>query len=219
MPDIFTAKPAKPEKPKKVEKKPTPPTPPPQIGLPSRLGVFTTLSYTPENISFENLQEGEKILLFLRRDFITNAPWIAITTFSALLPLFLPMLLSLVNASLTIIPVQYLLVLTGFYYLIVLGYALTGFLGWFYNIGLVTNQRIIDVDFSNVLYKSVAATLIRDVEDVEYTQAGFLSTFFDYGDVLVQTEAQKANIEFSAIPRPAFVTDTILNLREEDPHE
>jgi len=59
-----------------------------------------------------------------------------------------------------------------------------------------------DLDFSNLVYHDVTETKLNLVEDVRYTQSGFIRSFFNFGDLFVQTAAEKENIEGLAVPNP-----------------
>jgi hypothetical protein len=98
------------------------------------------------------------------------------------------------------------------YYLIVIGFALNQFVTWFYQVGLITNIRIIDVDFHSLLSRNIAYTELADIVDTEAHQKGLLQSIFDYGSVGVQTAGMKANFEFSNIPFPNKVADLISDL-------
>ncbi len=103
-----------------------------------------------------------------------------------------------------------------FYYVITIGYALTELLNWFYNIGIVTKTRLIDIDYSHVTHKSIAITRIGDIVDAEYKQGGFLGNIFNYGDIFIQTEGLKPNFEFPSVPQPAEIIDIIIDLKSKD---
>lgn len=181
------------------------------------IGIFSTLSLLPGNVTFENQEPDEKVVLFIRRHFITNASWIL----TALVLLITPLGVSLfltgfdVFSLLSDVPNRYLLILLSFYYLIIVGFILIQFTTWFYQVGLVTSQRIIDIDFTSLLFHKTAVTNISSVVDVEYTQGGLLRSSLDFGDVFIQTEGIKPNFEFHAVPKPAVIADTILDLKRE----
>ena len=84
-------------------------------------------------------------------------------------------------------------------------------MNWFYNITLVTEKGVIDIDYSNLVYHDVAITNLNLVEDVNYTKIGFFRSFFDYGDLFVQTAGGKENLEAIGIPNPAKAVHIIAN--------
>jgi hypothetical protein len=181
---------------------------------PHPLSYFSSYCRLPEGISFQNQEQNERIILFLRQHFITNTKWIilgSILLFTPLLFFLGPALGVPINLFL---PMKFLLVLGMFYYLIVLGYIFNNFIVWFYNVGIITTEQIIDVDFTDLMYRNVAKARIYDVIDVEFDQGGLFHSFFDYGNVLVQTQGVKPNFEFQLIPHPDEVTDIILDLKQ-----
>jgi len=167
----------------------------------------------PDGVSFKNQKGDEKILLFLRKHFITNLGWL----FIVFVLVFLPPLISISSSRFSVfaifdLPPSFTIVLVIFYYLIVFNYFFINFITWFYNISLVTQKRIIDIDFSNLVYHNVAATKLSLVEDVNYTQVGFIRTLFDYGDAVVQTAGEELHFDFLAVPKPGKVVDIVQNL-------
>ena len=178
-------------------------------------GFFTSYCPNPSGVHFANQEPDEHIVLFLRRHFITNIPWL----FYALLFLFIPPLLffliNLSNTSVFTITPEFIYAITGFYYLLVLNYAFSKFITWFYHVGIVTPKRLIDLDVDNILHYHLAETSIADVVDVSYSQKGIFQSFFNYGDVPIQTEAIKANFEFEKSPFPSTVADIITDLRHD----
>ncbi|MFH1832869.1 MAG: hypothetical protein ABH816_01730 [Candidatus Levyibacteriota bacterium] len=208
MPDIFI--PNEREKPKVEHKIPT--------GLPRRVHHLASFCQRPTGISFQNQHEEEEILLFLRRHFITNIPWIFLT----LIFVLLPFVFFFANSSFSLIgfdniPKVFITISVVFYYLIVLNYILLNFMSWFYNVTIVTSERIVDIDFSDLVYHDMAATKLSLIEELRYTQVGFIETFFNYGNLFVQTAGENPNIETLSFPKPNKATQIIQELigREE----
>lgn len=170
----------------------------------------------PLDVRFSDQHDHEKILLVLRRHWITNVGWIVISLLLLVVPVFALSIVDLINFIPMTIPT--LLILTGvaFWYLGTFGFILMNFLFWFYNVGIVTTDRIIDVDFVHLLYSEITATTIPKIEDVTNKRGGFLSVFFDYGNVFVQTAGTDANIEFMGIPNPTKVVRIISQLIPHD---
>ncbi len=113
-----------------------------------------------------------------------------------------------------VIPVKYIIVGTLFWYLFTFGFILMNFLRWFFNIYIVTNQRVVDVDFIHLLYKEFSEARLEKVQDLSYKTGGIFAAFFNYGDVEIQTAAELPNFEFDAVPRPESVIQTISELVE-----
>lgn len=212
MPDVFTDKPTqKPSTEPKVSETYNPISI--MAAKENKPGFFTAFSPKPIGLSFATQEPEEQILLLLRKHFITNIPWVLTIIFFILISfLLLPFLRSDTFSSVFFIPDSYLIVLGIFYYLLLLGYALQQFATWFYQVGIITSFRVVDIDFHTLMSRNVAYTDVIDIVDVEITQGGFLHNFFDYGTVHMQTEGLKANFEFVNIPNPHVVADTINDL-------
>jgi hypothetical protein len=216
MPDIFTAPDKNTEQ---TEKPAVTPTRIPSRGIlrqlpePSTLNLFSMFRMRPKGVTFVNQEEDEEIVLFIRRHFVTNFPWIFITALFLILPLVTIFFFRLTAFVLFDISPMLLTIMLVFYYLVVFTYALMQFIVWFYHVGIVTQKRLLDLDVYNVLSHHLAETEIADIVDVSYSQRGFFQSFFNYGDVPIQTTAIKANFEFEDAPRPAVVSDIITDLR------
>lgn len=178
----------------------------------NHIHALSSFCQNPVGVSFQNQEEDEEVLLFLRRHFITNVPWIFISLILSLIP---PVLFIL-NINIPIfffnIPGNFLTVSVIFYYLVVFIYAFISFITWYYNISLVTQKRVVDIDFSDIVYHDVAMTKLNLIEDVNYTQTGFIRSFFNYGDVFVQTAGEKLHFDFLAVPSPSNAVNIIENL-------
>ncbi len=181
---------------------------------PKSLPYFSSFCRLPEGISFESQETNERIILFLRRHFITNILWIILSILLLLLPPFILTLNIFTHFIDVLLPFRFLLIISVFYYLLIAGFVFNKFISWFYNFGIITNEQIVDVDFKDIMYRTTAKARIQDVIDVEFEQGGFLHSFFDYGNIFIQTEGVKPNFEFHAIPFPDKVSDIILDLKE-----
>ena len=164
--------------------------------------LFSAFKKDPDGINFQDKEDDEKIILFIRRSFITNVKWIFFGSLLLVTPLFLPLILRFFPNPLPFLPNKSYFFFGAFYYLIIATYWYINFISWYFNISLVTDKRVIDIDFSNLVYKDVAATKINLVQDVSFAQIGAIRTFFDYGDVLVQTAGTLDNFTFESAPQP-----------------
>jgi len=173
--------------------------------------LFTAFHEKPKHIRVINQEKDEEILLFLRRSLFTNIKWVVGSIVLLLIPLVLSLFINPFSSPFGF-PFRYILFFVIFYYLLVFTYIHICFITWYFNISLVTNIRVIDIDFSNLIYKNLAATKLNLVQDVSYQQVGALRTLLDYGDVYVQTAGTLENFEFLAIPKPGKAVHIIEDL-------
>ncbi len=183
-------------------------------GKNSHSHVFAAYCEHPSKIHYSNQLEKEKGLLFLRKHFITNFPWIVKTIALALIPIAVWVISNFFDFSpFDFISTDFLILGIIFYYYLVFGYAFVNYITWFYNISLVTTQRIIDIDFSHIVFENVSASKLGQIQDVHYAQIGVFASIFDYGDVTVQTAGTSVlGFDFLSAPHPEKVVHFINSL-------
>lgn len=168
----------------------------------------------PANLHFETQDKEEKIVLLLRRHLITNVPWLAMVGLFLWLPwpinAFLP---------LKVIPGNFRLIINLCWYLFTFSVALEKFLGWFFNVNILTDERIIDIDFPTLLYREIKEAKIDRVQDVSIRTGGYLRSLFNYGDVVIQTAGTLPEICFEAVPNPEQVCKILNQLLLEEEQE
>lgn len=208
MPDIFVSHK------KKVETKPLPNNK--TSFLSQALSAFI---FMPQNVKFETQEPGETIILLLRKHWITNVTWVLSSIILILIPVFLFPWVTLSNIMPNGLPGNILSFSALAWYLLTFSYILVNFLLWYFTVSVVTQERIVDVDFINLLNKKISETRIDRLEDVTMQTGGFIRSFFDYGDVFVQTAAKEAEFEFIAVPHPGEVVRIINQLMGRSEHE
>ncbi len=167
----------------------------------------------PIKCSFFGSDKDEKILLVIRRAFITNFDWILI----ALGMIFFPSVIAGILSALGQNPFNQLsagtlISLSLFWTLVTFGFIFENFLNWFFNVNIITDKRVVDMDFQGLLHRNVSEAPLRNIEDVTYSTTGAAQFIFHYGDVNIQTAGEKREIEFHAIPHPAKVQDLLSDL-------
>lgn len=187
---------------------------PPPVKNKSRLQVIGKLlasyQFMPEDIKFETQSPGETVLLLLRKHWITNIVWIFTSLVFIITPIiFFPVLILNINLD-QYISMSAISFISIFWYLITFTYIYVNFLLWSFNVWIVTNERVIDIVFINLLNKKYAETRIAKIEDITMRTGGFIRSVMDFGDVHVQTAAKEAVFLFSAVPHPEKIV-RILN--------
>lgn len=175
---------------------------------------FSAFCYFPDRVNFETKQSGEKIVLLVRRHFITNIRWI----FISLIMISAPYVLNFFPI-LTFLPNNYQLIAILGWYLITLAFILEEFLTWFFDANILTDERIVDIEFSNLIYKQVSDTKIDKVQDVHYKTGGVIRTLFNYGDVHIQTASEVPTFNFLAVPKPDQIAKILQDLMLEEEQE
>lgn len=164
-------------------------------------------------VSFKDQEEGETILLLLRRHGVTNVWWLLVALALAVLPLiFIFGRILPPNLDVSQLPSIYITFLLAAWYLFIFGFILVNFIDWFFNVDLITNKRLVDMDFINLLFFKSSETNYSKIEDVSYHVSGLLAAAFNYGDVFFQTAGTQENFDLRAVPNPAGVHDLITDL-------
>lgn len=159
------------------------------------------------DVRFDIQEKDEEVILTLRAHPITLLPWII----NGLILFILLILLNIVFGSIFSTAQFFLLNLTLIIF--ILSYLWFNFLSYFFNVGIVTNKRVIDVDFSAVIYREVTDANLNNIEDITSKSGGYFQALFDYGNVIIQTAGTaEVNVDFLKIPKPAQVVNIIDNL-------
>lgn len=186
--------------------------------VPVTKNPFSTFAVNPEGVTFESQEEGENIILLLRAHIVTLVPSIIGFVFLAILPVLILGALGFFSVPISSLfaPMQFLLTII-FWYLLVFAYGLYRFIFWYFNVYILTNERIIDFDFKGILNKQAAYAKLQQIEDVSPKMIGFFSTFFNFGDVFIQTAGESPEFEFLKVPHPDAVATKILEeVRKEE---
>lgn len=178
------------------------------------MNIFSSFSQNPKGVRFQTQKHNEVIILFLRSHFVTNISWIIFTVILVTLPLIITLILPLFKIDFLSSPIaaRFTTIYVLFYYLMVSSYVFISFLHWFYNVFIVSSERVVDIDYSDIVIHNIAITNLNHIEDVNYTQSGFISTLFNYGNVFVQTAGNERNFEALSVPRPREATHIIGDL-------
>jgi hypothetical protein len=175
---------------------------------------FEAFAAKPYKTFFSDQNSDEQIILVLRKHPITQVKWIL----SALLFAVLPLVFS--GASIFgFLPPNYQFAGLVIWYLLLTGFVLESFLTWFFNVYIVTDERIIDVDFLSLIYRNISTAKIDNIEDITATTGGAVRAMFDFGTVHIQTAAEKREFDFEDVPHPNTVSKLINELLLEEERE
>ncbi|OGM10789.1 hypothetical protein A2Z22_02795 [Candidatus Woesebacteria bacterium RBG_16_34_12] len=172
---------------------------------------LSSLRLYPEKTEFINKDPEEKVILLLRRHPITNTGWIIVSFIMIIAPSFLTVLpfFESLTSGMKIIAVL-------IWYLLSLTYIFEKFLNWFFNVNIVTDERVFDIDFISLVYYKITDANIDQIQDVTVEAGGTVRTLFNYGNVLIQTAAEIPQIEFESVPDPEKVARVLRELRVEE---
>lgn len=165
----------------------------------------------PKVFSFAEQDDDETILIALRPHWFTNVGWILIAIFMFFVPVFLKYVPLLSSFS-----PNYQFMAIVFWYLITFIFAFEKFLSWYFDVYIITNERVIDISFENLLNKKFAEAEITKIQDVSSEVIGFTQTIFNYGRILIQTASEVNQLHFENIPNPDKIIKVIEELRHRE---
>jgi len=165
----------------------------------------------PHVFTFQEKDEEEEILVALRPHWITNVGWILITIAMVLGPTLIKSL-ALING----LPAKYQILGELFWYLTTFAFAFEKFLSWYFDVYIITDERVVDIDFNNLLNKKYSEAKLSMIQDVTSKQIGMGQTMFNYGQVLIQTAAEINELRFDNIPNPDKIVKVLQLMREEE---
>lgn len=174
-------------------------------------------AYAPKPLtvySFDSQLDDEYVLLLLRKHPVTQLGKLIAIVMMLIVPLFFPEV-SFYSA----LSNQFQTVIKLFWYLLTLGYTFESFLTWFFNVYIVTDERIIDIDFLSLIYRNVSAAKLDKIEDITAVTSGAAQSIFNYGTVHVQTAAEKTEFEFESVPHPTKVTQFLNEMLAQEERE
>lgn len=165
----------------------------------------------PKKCYFQGQDEDEKVILLLRAHPITNLSWIVPAVLVFFFPFLISPLLPLLNLPLPPLPEYLILGMLIINYLIVMVLVFEGFLYWYFNVNIITNKKLVDVDFYSLMSKNIDLAPLISVQEASGKIKGLLGIFFHYGNVDVQTAGASVSIDFVNVPQPNKVADIIMD--------
>lgn len=176
---------------------------------------FQTFIAKPKNIRVNIQDKDEKIVLILRQDLITQVQKVFVLLAAII---FIPVILSFAGFT-DALPDKFARAFEIFWVVLAFGLLTRSFLSWFFNVYIITDERVIDVDFHSVIYHNISSAKIENIQDITTNTTGPLAAIFNYGTILIQTAGEKNEFEFDHVPQPSKVTKLLNELILEEERE
>ena len=103
----------------------------------------------------------------------------------------------------------------GAFQLLVLIVFLVAVLDFYFDIIIVTDRRVVDINQEQLFFRSVSELSLVNVEDVNSVIADFLPSLFNYGNVEIQTAGAKEKFLMDNIRFPREIAALTINLSEQ----
>lgn len=169
---------------------------------------------------FPGQQDGEEIFMVIRQHWITFAVRLAVWLLFIFILLLADYLAPKYASFLFISPYFQIWALIKSLYLmfLVLGLLMLWVI-YYLNVQIITNERVVDITQTSLLHHTISELHLNRIQDVTAEVKGILPTFFDYGNVYLQTAGETERFVFEKIPSPMAVEKLILDLYEKLPED
>ncbi len=163
---------------------------------------------------FPSQRSKEKVYLLLRRHWFTYVIFVIITLLMVT-PLVVLLIYWFLNPeSFGGIAVNFLILGVPAYSLSIIALLLYGFVDYYLDVYIITNQRVVDIKQDGFFKREIAELHLHQIQDVSAKVKGIFPTTMHYGDIYIQTAGEKENFYFKSIPHPYRVSKLIVNLHE-----
>ncbi|MEI6296593.1 MAG: PH domain-containing protein [bacterium] len=165
------------------------------------------------NNSFENKLSYEKVIVVLRKH------WFIIT-----IQVILHLFLLLGSAAITLIGISYfnnwdititilfLFSLFTMFWWLGLFYAITMYM---LDVWIITDHRVVDSEQHGFFSRQTAELNLSRVQDTSVEMKGLIPTFFNYGNLDIQTAGVEQKFRFKEIPNPEAIKDLLTHYTSE----
>lgn len=166
----------------------------------------------------KNAEGKENLIIFLRRHWINLFfqlfPFIALI-FLLFLSYFL-FFFFLGSKILNPIEWQFIQLGMALFSLFLWSFIFVVFIDYYLDVWIVTNERIVNVEQKGLFRRETSELRLENVQDLTTEISGIIETFFDFGNLYVQTAGKRERFLFKSIPHPERVRDVILVLSESE---
>ena len=166
-----------------------------------------------------DFHEKERVVAVIRHHwFVLLRELIGIGILFALPFFMIPLFWSFAVSSGTVPPVSggVALFFGAFWALIMWNFLFTKWTDFYYDIWVITNSRIVDIDQQGLFKRSVATMLnLNHIQDIESQLDGVLGNILNFGNVAVQTAAAKREFLISEVENPTHVAQIIREAQHE----
>lgn len=154
-----------------------------------------------------NLKEDEELVIIVRKYPLVFFGPILITAIFIIAPFFF--LYPLFHAGWWGVALFFIILIFGIIY------GLRQFIIYSFNVFVITNKRIIDINQRGFFDRVVSESRYDKIQDISLRIKGILQTFFHYGSVIIQTASKDANLELEGVKNPAKIQEIIYEIQRE----
>jgi hypothetical protein len=76
---------------------------------------------------------------------------------------------------------------------------------------IVTNERIVDILQIRLFTRKVSELHLESIQDISVNTTGMIESYFDFGNIEIQTGATANRFLFEQVPHPLQIKDSIMD--------
>jgi hypothetical protein len=103
----------------------------------------------------------------------------------------------------------------GLFQIVALLVFLVAVLDYYFDVIVVTDRRVVDINQEQLLYRKISELNLRDVEDISFERNGFFPTLMNYGSITVQTAGEARNFVINNMHFPSEISTIIADLADQ----
>lgn len=159
----------------------------------------------------------ESVYIFARPYFLAFLPWFTIGFLLLVIGIFFVFVGANVFPEVNTDPFAHniFVLITSAYFLLLVPFLTVAFIDFYYDIHIVTDQRVIDIDQNALFARDVSSLSLDQVQDATARNKGVLSNIFNFGDVVIQTSGAQQFFEFHNVLHPSEITTIVLDLADQ----
>lgn len=161
-----------------------------------------------------NCEPDERIVLFLRRHWIEVLRMVITTGILVIIPFFVSLMLTWAEAPFIMSSLWTPLAtsVTAGYLLLVFALTMNEVTDYWLDTWIVTSERIINSEQKGLFNRIVSEVKLEQIQDITSEVKGILPTVLTYGNVFIQTAAERERFQFKNIDNPDDVKIAIAGL-------
>jgi hypothetical protein len=164
---------------------------------------------------FKGQKDGEEILMVVHRHWFDILSQFFIIFFMLLLLFgslaFASPILESTNGNIS--PSLFLFLENIFFIFIWLFFFII-WIDYYFDVWIVTNERIVNIEQKGLFSRGISELELENIQDITVEVLGIIPTFLNYGNLYVQTAAEKERFIFKHVPNPYAIKDLVMNLQK-----
>ncbi len=166
---------------------------------------------------FPNEQSDESVYVFVRPYYLAFLPWFVIILGLLIIGIIFFVFTLSVFPGILADPTGHdiLVMITSAYLLLIVSFLTVAFINYYYDIYLVTDRRLVDIDQISLFHREINELALEEVQDVTTKNQGIFSSLFDYGMVIIETAAAREKFVFNSVLHPREISTIILDLSDQ----